>query len=202
MAALPRDAVLVDFLSARIGTSSKKDGKPTMTFERRLIAFVVRCDKPVALVDLGPVAPLAEAIDTWRATFGMSPDGAAAGQRLRKRIWEPLEPSLVGVKTVLLSPDGVLGRLPIAALPGKKPGTYLLEDYRLAIVPVPQLLPALVSELGRKELTGGLLLMGDVDYDAKPGEPENDRRRRTCRRVGGGLSNTSMVRWRVRHIRP
>lgn len=87
MAALPRDAVLVDVLSAQIDTPSKKDGKPSKTTrQRRLIAFVVQHDKPVALVDLGAVSPLSEAIDTWRVTFGMSPDGAVAGQLLRKRI--------------------------------------------------------------------------------------------------------------------
>ncbi len=141
----------------------------------------------MALVDLGPVAPLAEAIDTWRETFGMSPDGAAAGRLLRKRIWEPLEPSLDKAKLVLVSPDGVLGRLPLAALPGKEQGSYLLEEYRLAMIPVPQLLPALVSELGRKEHKGGLLLMGDVDYDAEPDEknPQEDQQRGT---------NTSVVR--------
>ncbi len=118
----------------------------------------------------------------------MSAEGAAAGQLLRKRIWEPLEPSLGGAKTVLISPDGVLGRLPIAALPGKKAGSYLLEEYRLTMLPVPQLLPAMVSELGRKELKGRLLLMGDVDYNTKPGESKNPQKtqHRGC--------NTSLVR--------
>ena len=34
------------------------------------------------------------------------------------------------------------------ALPGKEPGTYLIEDHRIALIPVPQLLPALVNEKG------------------------------------------------------
>jgi CHAT domain-containing protein len=78
---------------------------------------------------------------------------------------------------VLLSPEGDVARFPFAALPGAKPGTYLLEDLSLVIVPVPGLLGELL--LPRKEAPGEtrpptLLLVGDVDYDApltaKPAE--------------------------------
>ncbi|MCH7727932.1 MAG: CHAT domain-containing protein, partial [Planctomycetes bacterium] len=59
----------------------------------------------------------------------------------------------------------------------------------LAMVPVPQLLPALVSDLDRKELSGGLLLMGDVDYDGdSQTKPKKPRRKSWMR------SNTALVR--------
>ena len=56
---------------------------------------------------------------------------------MRRWIWQPLEPYLEGVQTVLVSPDGSLGKLPLAALPGRQPGTYLIEERAIAIVPVP-----------------------------------------------------------------
>src|SRR5581483_8701000 len=40
---------------------------------------------------------------------------------------------------VLISPDGALARLPWTALPGTRPGSYLIEDLSIAIVPVPLL---------------------------------------------------------------
>jgi CHAT domain-containing protein len=72
---------------------------------------------------------------------------------------------------VLVSPDGVLGRLPPAALPGREPGTYLLEDWPLAVIPAAQALPGLLQYQGRKRPAGNLLVLGDVDYDARSAAP-------------------------------
>ena len=55
---------------------------------------------------------------------------------------------LQGIETVLISTDGVLGLLPFEALPGKAEGTLLIEVYRLAFVPVPQLIPSLLALRG------------------------------------------------------
>ena len=46
---------------------------------------------------------------------------------------------------MLVSPDGALDRFPLAALPGKKEGTYLIEDVAIATVPIPRLLPELLA---------------------------------------------------------
>ena len=78
---------------------------------------------------------------------------------------------------MLVSPDGALGKLPLAVLPGRQPGTYLIEERAIAIVPVPQALPEWLAE---REGRGGprpeapdrgpsLLLVGDVDFGATPG---------------------------------
>ena len=135
------------------------------------------------VISLGTVAPLQEAIDTWRTTFGMSGPGSAAGKLLRQGIWAPIEAKLQGAKIVLISPDGVLGRLPLGALPGKEPRSYLIEEYTLACLPVPQLIPELVREQGRKQLQKKLLLLGNVDYNAapksaKPEKPEGETQER------------------------
>ncbi|WP_013630017.1 CHAT domain-containing protein [Rubinisphaera brasiliensis] len=165
---------------------------------RSLLAFVVRPGLPVQLIPLGPVAPVSEAIDVWRVAFGMSDPGRQAGALLRQRVWEPLLPALGDAETMLISPDGVLGRLPFAALPGKEPGTYLLEDHKLALVPVPQLIPALVNAHGKQQLQHDLLLMGGIDYnkrddrDSKQPKPRRrtkpgDRRGADLRTVAAGM---------------
>ena len=166
--ALSKDCVLVDFVEYSYQRPpDKKSGSKAMS-ERRLAAFVVAPDRPVEMVSLRAMQPIDEAIETWRVTFGMSADGAGAARRLRERLWAPLEEKLRGAKIVLISPDGALSRLPFGALPGKTPGSYLIEDFTFAVVPVPQLIPQLVREEGRKQLRKKLLLLGNVDYDAPP----------------------------------
>ncbi len=106
----------------------------------------------------------------------MSAEGARAARLLRQRLWAPLEERLRGAKIVLISPDGALSRLPFGALPGKTPGSYLIEERTFAVVPVPQLIPQLVQEEGRKQLRKKLLLVGNVDYDAPPAKAPDSTR--------------------------
>jgi tetratricopeptide (TPR) repeat protein len=167
-AALSKDSRLVDFVEYWHYSPADKKSKTKGTFESRLLGFVVAPDRPVEMVALGAMRPINEAIETWRATFGMSAEGAEAARLLRERLWAPIEGKLHGAKIVLISPDGTLGRLPFGALPGKTPGTFLIEERTLAVVPVPQLIPQLVQEKGRKHLRKKLLLLGNVDYDAPP----------------------------------
>ena len=153
--ALSEDSVLIDFVECQ---------------HDLLLAFVVAPGRPVVMVPLGAVQPINEAIETWRVTFGMSAEGARAARLLRERLWAPLEEKLHGAKIVLVLPDGALSRLPFGALPGKRPGSYLIEERVFAVVPVPQLIPQLVQEEGRKQLRKKLLLLGNVDYDATPAQ--------------------------------
>lgn len=169
LVALPPDTVLIDYLEYNRFVLPKPEGKKAK-WERQLVAFVVRRgekeEDQVRLIPLGPVAPIAEAIDAWRKNFGIGDANAAAGKTLRAAVWQPLVQHLGDADTILVSTDGELGRLPLSALPGKAPGTYLLEDHRLALVPVTQLLPTLLSGEAKRKTTSDLLLVGNVDYGA------------------------------------
>jgi CHAT domain-containing protein len=174
LAALPAGAVLVDYLDFERSTPPKRKGESTPR-ERQLVAFVVRnaekAEDRVTMVPLGPAEPLGPAIDAWRKTYGVAEEGAAAGKLLREAVWQPLVDHLGDAQTILVSTDGVLGRLPLGALPGSKK-KYLIEERGLAMIPVPQLLPALVAGGGKREHPHELLLLGGVDYDAVPGTDE------------------------------
>ena len=130
---MPADAALVDLLEYQANS------------KRRIAAFVLRSDLPTAAVDLGPVENVAEAVQTWReAVVTNRPISAIQpADNLRRLIWQPLEPHLHGIRTVLVSPDGILAGLPFPALPGRTPGTYLIEEVSLAVVPTPQMVPQL-----------------------------------------------------------
>jgi CHAT domain-containing protein/Flp pilus assembly protein TadD len=166
-AALPRDGALVDFLEYWHG-SPPLDGKGPCRFEHRLLAFVVQPGGAVAYVELGAMKPIQAAVDAWRQTFGKGEQGQASGARLRQLLWTPLHGKLQGARLVLLSPDGCLGRLPFAALPGQKAGNYLIEEQPLAVVPMARLLPELKATVAEKEAAPSLLVVGDVDYGEKP----------------------------------
>jgi CHAT domain-containing protein/tetratricopeptide (TPR) repeat protein len=156
---------LVDYLHVQSPAQAQEESLNT-----RLVSFVVRPDREgVAMVPLGPIEPVAELIDRWRASYGAGKaplgDEPDPGAELRKRLWEPLAKHLDGVKVVLISPDGPLNGLPWAALPGSKQGTLLIHEYAFAVVPVPQLLPELLraAPLPANEQPS-LLLVGGIDF--------------------------------------
>jgi CHAT domain-containing protein len=181
-AALPKNAVLIDFLEywARTPKPAGEPGKAD--FQRRLLAFVILNQGEVKSIDLGPTAPLGEAIDRWREGTGRTASAAEAGRFLRDTIWRPIEERIAALSndggppigTVLISPDGSLGQLPLAALPGKAPGTYLLEEWAIATVPSPQALVSLFRSPAVAEAPdgrgGNLLVLGGVDYNSRSGE--------------------------------
>ncbi|MCC9604985.1 tetratricopeptide repeat protein [Blastopirellula sp. JC732] len=162
-AALPADVALLDYLEYVHSQPDPNDaGKLVAT--RRLIGFLIQHDGPPMMVDLGPIAPVEQAVDDWRQSFGTSPDGIQAGKALRSILIQPFDEQLAQKKTLIISPDGVLGRIPFAAVPGKEDGAYLLEDFRLTTAPAPRLL-ADTAAAAQKRPSKDLLLMGGIDYD-------------------------------------
>lgn len=180
-ASLPVDAALVDFVEFGY-CDLPKDGQAIAAASPASAAFIVKHDGPVVMM-YSLIEKRSQLIDQWRTTFGMGVEGEAAGSELRKTLWEPLATAIGDATTVLISPEGALGRLPFAALPGKRPGTYLLEDYRLALVPAPRLIPALAAAAPHDLPDVDLLLVGDVDYG--PFHPESTPAN-AARRPGAG----------------
>lgn len=172
--ALPNGTALIDFLEFE--TSKARITPSAYEIESALVAFIVRSDKPVESVYLGPVDPIAADITAWRKNFGMSrsSDATSPGADLRRLVWDKLQSHLGDAKIVLISPDGVTAQFPWLALPGDKPNTYLIDDVAIAIVPVPRLLPDILARRAApmdQQSSGApsLLLVGDVDFGADPG---------------------------------
>jgi tetratricopeptide (TPR) repeat protein len=158
---LPPRAAFIDLLHHYHYTQDLK-AKPTPHY----LAFVLRQGQPVRRVDLGPAAPLEEALARWRRDLGNDLSSPAAGQ-LRRLVWDRLAVCLgPDTETVYLSPDGALHGLPWAALPGRKAGAFLLEEYALALVPHgPFLLDQLTAPPRPQDGQDTLLAVGDVAYD-------------------------------------
>lgn len=153
---------------------------------RRIAAFVVRADRPVERVELGSAKAIHGEVLRWRQTFGRATTDHDAGSELRRMLWQPLAPLLAGIDTVLISPDGPLAQLPWGALPGDKPGSYLIEQTALTVIPVPQMLPALLAQPRSTGLPATLLLAGDIDYGAEVSGAEFLADSRAAGRLRGG----------------
>jgi len=176
---LPNATAFVEFLEYR-HTISQASREGMKRSERRFVAFVIRPDRQPVAIGLGSAASLTEAITDFRRPLGGSADiaehrerAALAARLIQRELWKPIEEHLVGIDTVILSPDTVLGTLPFGALPGKSAGRFLIEDYRIATMPIASLLPA-TSTRERGTAGNGLLIVGDIDYDAeRSGATEN-----------------------------
>jgi CHAT domain-containing protein len=171
---LPQKTALIDFLQYT-HSSPLPEGKGKLQEEQRLVAFIIRSEGEIALVPLGSLAPIAETIDEWRRTIKAKRfEDRAMARKLRDILWARLEKHLEGADTILISPDGPLSRFAWAALPGKEPATYLIEERAIALVPVAQLLPQLLAANLPDKVAdngGSLLTIGDVDYGGSAGAP-------------------------------
>lgn len=163
---LPSGTVLVDLVEFAYSPlpAAVAAERPQLTW--RLAAFVVARDRPVALLDLGAVDTVTAAVLAWRRDFGQSASAKDAAAALRRQLWEPLHDHLQGAETVLVSADGALNLFPLAALPGSRPDSYLIEEQAVAMLPVPAGLLADAGDDDRKPSAASLLLIGDVDFDA------------------------------------
>ncbi|MFO0823205.1 MAG: CHAT domain-containing tetratricopeptide repeat protein [Gemmataceae bacterium] len=151
---LPADSVLVDFL----------------VYEGQIAAFVIN-SKSITRVNLkSRASDIAEMVNDFRSLSSLKRtrpvQGAEDQSLLREAVWQPLEPHLKGVNTVLICPDGPLCRLPFAALRGNDPKKYLIEEVAIAVIPVPRLIPDLLA--ARAPASSSLLLVGDVDFSSNP----------------------------------
>jgi CHAT domain-containing protein len=168
--ALPPHAAYVDLLRyIRFGFDPKKPGKAGETRTAHYVAFVVRPSQPVRRLELGPAGPIEEALADWRHAIELRRDSPAA-ERPRRLVWEPIAPHLASeTQTVYLVPDGALARLPWAALPGTTPGTVLLEELAVAVVPHgPYLVQQWRKAREPESADAPLLMVGGVKYDDVP----------------------------------
>jgi CHAT domain-containing protein/tetratricopeptide (TPR) repeat protein len=132
--------------------------------ERSLAAFVLRPDGSLRRVELGPCAPIDDAVETWRqALVSPGASGREAGERLRKLVLDPLREAAGGAKRWIVALDGSLHRVPLDALPLEEGlfGDAVEVDVR-----------ATLSELTLKPApivgSAALLAIGGVDYDNGP----------------------------------
>ncbi len=191
-----RDSILANYEDEQITLRYDDKPAETRTVKRPKVtpvfhAFVIRSDRPdqqwFVWVQLGPADPIENAVAQWREEFtgndrnrslgttsrpvvadnGLFPKQPSAPDAiLHQLVWDKLAPHLDGCHTVIILPDGALHRVPSAALPGRKPGSYLLEDYALSTATYGQQLFGLLTDQP-VPTTGQLLVAGGIQYDQR-----------------------------------
>ena len=122
-AALPERSALVAFSRYQRSVPASTSLTPSY------IALIIKPgDAEVRAVTLGAARTLDDLINTWRtqARARDEPTYREVADRMRRRIWDPLLPTLVGVSRVFIVPDGAINFVTFAALPASR-GKYLLE---------------------------------------------------------------------------
>lgn len=179
---LPPKAAVVDVIRSRRWNrlaNGKFAPQPVVVYE----AFVVRKSQSsagftVRRVELGLATTIDQAITDWRLALASgkslplvqpgepSKPGLPPEKVLRKLVWETILPALDEVDTVIVLPEGALARLPFAALPGSKPGTYLIEEMAVATAGYAQQVWSLLAQPAQIE--GDALLLGGVAFAESP----------------------------------
>lgn len=168
---LPDDTALVDLLEY-VHSQPDKTQIGKRQLERRVVAFVIRKNL-IERVELGPAIAIAKAVANWRRDlrFDEKIDSQieVSSIKLQQLVWKPLEPLLDGIQTVLISPDGSLTAIPFGALPGRKAGTYLIEERGFAVIPVPQMLRSiLIKPAEQKQVAPTLLSVQPIIHGPAP----------------------------------
>ncbi len=157
---LPEATILIDFFQFRYWNSSGPTEKEMMA------AFIIHPNHPIKMINLGPIIEIEEDYKKWNWETD-----SPFRDRLYHAIWKPLEPFLGDVKTVLISPDGILAEFPFGALPGQataehgRRSKYLIEDFAISTIPVPMLISEITTTENR-QAAPGILLVGNVDYQS------------------------------------
>ena len=133
--AVPVDAALIEFCVYR-----PVDPKASLESEQRLgkpryVAYVVRRFGETEWRDLGEAQAIERAVDGFRTALA-DPARSDIGERataLHRLLIDPLQPLLVDVPHLLISPDGPLNLIPFEALRNRR-GRYLVEDHLVTYV--------------------------------------------------------------------
>jgi CHAT domain-containing protein/Flp pilus assembly protein TadD len=170
---LPAAVALVDLVSVP-DDSIPPDENAKNKGDDMLVAFVTTSGRKVVRINLGPAAPISSAVTDWlrEGKARNLVEQARVGAQLRKLMWVPLEPHLGAVQTVLVSADGLLARIPLGALPGKEPNTYLIEEKTFVAIS-PWQLRELQDGPIPKHVPASLLIVSDEEKDARDISPRS-----------------------------
>lgn len=193
---LPLNSCLIDFRRINFPLPPTTP-QGEIKFGSSYIALVLLHDQTVKMFDLGSGEIIDSAIRAWRRPFETANQNSLsigeAGFKLRQLLWEPLQEAIANAELIIVSPDGAIGQLPLIALPGKKKGTFLIEEKKIVYAAVPRLLPEMLSTKASpidESITP--LLVGEIDYGKIPADPLEDLLSYRNRRIIGQMQFPSL----------
>lgn len=101
----------------------------------RYLALILKPDRSVRSVDLGPAAPIDQLIQqALKASEQNQQDATSLWAQVSRVALAPLSTATNSVQVLFLSPDGELNRVPFAALPMDGGGKLLAEAVQLRLL--------------------------------------------------------------------
>ncbi|MBL6705967.1 MAG: CHAT domain-containing protein [Planctomycetaceae bacterium] len=163
---IPNGAALLDVIQVR-RYAHRKPGEEVQN-GREYIGFLLVSNEPVRRINFGSVEEFDKAaLAFYDDVSSGNPDFAESGSLLSRLIHSPLETSLTGVDTLIVSGDGLFHMLPLGALPGKEANSVWLDDLAFASIGnVRDLLDDLRLDQSVPNVPNVLraLVVGDVEY--------------------------------------
>lgn len=170
--ALPPGAAFVDLIGyVRMEQDPRVPGADGFKAIPHYAAFVLSRGGRPERVELGPMIPIDDAVETWRRAIAHpGSNERAAAREVGRLFWKSIADRLpAGTTALYVAPDASLSRIPFAALPGRGADSVLLEDMAVAVVPHgPFLLDRLKTPPPARAGKGRMLVVGGVDYGPLP----------------------------------
>jgi CHAT domain-containing protein/Tfp pilus assembly protein PilF len=159
--AIPANAALVEWF--RYSPFDPK-GAQAPGAAPRYVAYVLKRSGDVSVIDIGPADVLESLVQEFRRALSNSARGDVRQRSavLSERIVAPLRPHLAGVEHLLMSPDGALNLVPMAALLDER-GEYLVDHFEVSYLTSGRDLLRMGAE-PNVESAGPTVLVADPDY--------------------------------------
>jgi len=132
-AALPSDAALIELLAYR-PFNPRAESNSTAYGAARYVAYVLTQRETWGL-DLGPAAPIDEAVGSWRQALNdpQRADVSLLARQLDAAVMQPIRRLVPNQRHLLISPDGALNLIPFEALRDEQ-GRYGMERHLISYV--------------------------------------------------------------------
>jgi len=165
-AAVPSDAVLVEFVSYR-PFNPKFTRREDRFGEARYVAYLLGHKGEPAWVDLGEAKPIDNGIDSLRKALrdpGRK-DVKRQAREVEEKVFHPVRKLLGDTRRVLISPDGALNLIPFAALVDER-NQYLVKRFSFTFLTSGRDLLRRREKVQSKQ---AVVIVGNPDYGPMDG---------------------------------
>jgi len=180
---IPQNTVMVDFARVRQANYHATSSMDRWKGERYLAWVIPPAGKGAVLgLDIGPADEIDQLITnalnascSGDAIKSISADGEITAEQttrevlasLAEKLWQPLQEHLIGVESVVISPDGQLWTVPWDALPISE-NKLVLEEYAVRLVVSGRDVLSAVSPTQQSNSPNAPIIVADPRFDLAP----------------------------------
>jgi CHAT domain-containing protein/Flp pilus assembly protein TadD len=167
--AIPANAVLVEWFRYTPFDPTLERDPQAQPAAPRYVAYVLRPSGELTVVDIGPARVVESLVQEFRAALSnpARSDIELRAAALSEKVVTPLRPYLEGAEQLLMSPDGALNLVPMAALLDGQ-GEYLVHRFEVTYLTSGRDLLRMEPE-SRSKSAGDTVLVADPDYGKQAG---------------------------------